>query len=129
MPNSGNNNKSTVEVMERSKFWEFNIGHAATLLVFIFGLGFSWAKFEASVEKVAQSNQAHYDDLLSQINRNKSEQGITIDYLQRRVEKVEGSQVVIDDLRTTVNKLTYQVDTLTSAIKDLQSDLKTQKKQ
>ena len=117
------------------EFWRINIGHIATMGVFIFGLGSGWAYLNADINSIREKEAADMHvleraditslALLTQkvdgITGARNEQIKNLDSSVALVEKFVSSQ---EELRILVAQLAVQVSFLKDAVTDLRSDLK-----
>ena len=120
------------------EFWRINIGHIATMGVFIFGMGCGWAYLNAdiagirerelsdtkSLEKADATNLQILGQKVDGITGARNEQIKNLDNRVALVEKFVSSQ---EELRILVAQLAVQVSFLKDAVTDLRADLKAQR--
>lgn len=107
-----------------SDFFRINIGHVAASLAFICAHVWSQAKTEERIALLDQRDIAHHREAVGLVSATRSERGLMIDAIARRVDQLERSQAATDALLTEVRTLNAKLGALDQRISELREDMR-----
>lgn len=105
-------------------FFRINLGHVASAAIFLCGIVWGQAKVEERIALLDQRDTAQQREALGLITATRTERGIQLEEIRRRIEATESRQVATDALLSEVRTLNARLGALDQRISELREDFR-----